>query len=437
MTFEEAKTYLLERAKALGVQLEVFGSHQRELTLKAHNGQLEEVKQAQRGGIGLRLVENGRVGYAYTEDLTPQHLDWALEEARQNAALQSETGGFLPKGRALGHQDTLGEGLSAPLEAKQRAALEFEANLRKDPRVGQVMFAGYTEREVAVSLGSTEGAAGTYRAGLASLMGSMVMREGSSLKQGWGADWSGEFHALDPGRTAHTLLERTGRLLGARPLKTGRYTAYLEPRAFAHLLLAFWSLWSGKAVLEGKSQLAGKLGARVASPAVTLVDDPAFPQGLVRRPFDAEGTPARRTVLVEAGVLRNYLTNSEAALKLGVENTGHAARDYRGTLGVAPTNLVVEPGAGVTFETGVIVSEVMGVHAGANPISGEFSLQALGVWVEDGEIRHPVENFAISGNFLELLERVVAVGAELEWTFTGVAVGTPVVAVADLSFAGA
>ncbi|MGH7416355.1 MAG: metallopeptidase TldD-related protein, partial [Candidatus Rokuibacteriota bacterium] len=242
----------------------------------------------------------------------------------------------------------------------------------------------------------------------------------------------------DPGRTALEFTERTGRLLGARPLKTGLYPAYFEPKPFIHLLSFFWLMWSGKMVMEGKSRLAGRLGERVAAPIVTLVDDPTMPDGLASLPFDAEGTPTRALTLLEGGVLRGVFHNSETARALGAQTTGHAQRSYRGILGVSPTNLALRPGAGLAMERGVLVTEVTGVHAGANPISGEFSVQGLGLWVEGGEVAYPVENFAVAGDFLSLLNDVTALGDALEWEFgmMGGAYGAPLVGVAGLSFAG-
>ncbi len=436
MTLEEAKRYLLEKAKEHKIAVEVLGQRDRELTLKAREGRLEEITQAVQGGIGARVVAKERVGYAFSEQLTPEALDWMLNEAIENAALQHEARGFLPDGAALGHQDLAKGAFDAPLESKAKTALNFEASLRGDSRVKHVLFASYSEREREVSIGSTQRADGGYRHGIVGVSGSMVMAEGESRKQAWDADWGRQFAALDPGRTALELIERTGRLLNARPLQTGRYTAYFEPKAFAQLLVAFWWLWNGRWVLEGKSRLSGKLDQPVASPLVTLIDDPMLVEGLVSRPFDAEGTATQRLVLVERGTLRNFLLNSDTAQLLGMKNTGNASRQYKGTLGASPSNLFLQPGRRAPMRDGVIVAELMGVHAGANPISGEFSVQALGLLVKGGEIAYPVENFAVAGDFLTLLRNITAIGDSVEWQLMGMAIGAPLVEVRDLSFAG-
>lgn len=438
MTVDEARRHVLDRARARGVAAEVIGQRGRELTARARDGRLEQFTQAGWDALGVRVVAEGRVGYAYSEELTPAALDWMVDEAIENGALQREADGFLPAGSPVEYQDLVGNALDAPLEAKVQTALGFEATLREDKRVKHVLFAGYTERVWDTSVASTEGADGTYRRGIAGIGGSFVMQDGTSRKQGWDMRWATDLHTLDPGRTAFEMAERTGRLLGARPLRTGRYPAYFEPKAFANLLGWFWPMWSGKAVMEGKSRLAGRLGEVVAAPIVTLIDDPTRQGGLATRPFDAEGTPARPVTLVEDGVLRAFLTNSETARALNLENTGHAARHYRGTLIVSPTNLYVCPGSGVRPEHGVVITEVMGVHAGANAITGEFSVQGLGLWFEDGEIAYPVENFAVAGDFLAVLRDITGIGATLDWELgLRMAIGAPLIGVAGLSFAGA
>jgi PmbA protein len=437
MSVETAKAYLLRRAAELGVELEIVASEERELTLEAHGERLSDMTQASRGGLGLRVVAGGKTGYASTEELSEDALEWTLREAHENALLQTSSDGFLPEGGALGTKDLISEGLSAPTEAKAEAALALERGLRADPRFHQTMLARYSEHESRVSLASSKGVSGGYRNGYSAVMASFILRDGESVKQGWDAHVEKEFHALDPGKTAQKMLQETGRLLGARPLKTGRYTAYFEPKAFAQLLAVFAYMVNGKTLVDGKSRLAGKLGERVASDLVTLQDDPTLPRGLASRPFDSEGTPARPVTLIEKGVFRSFLHNSATAKESGQENTGHAARSYRGTLGVGTSNFFLEPGAGVSLGRGVSVTGLSGVHAGANPISGDFSVQAFGLYLEDGEAAYPVENFVVSGNLLELLKNVTAVGDDFIWLPYGGIIGTPTVEVAELSFGGA
>jgi PmbA protein len=435
MTFEEAKDYLVREARARSVDVEVLADSHRRLSVSVNGGRVAELTHATQGGIGVRAVIDGKVGYASTESLDEESLAWVLDEAIENAALQAGEGAVMLAGRALGRHDLLGEGLSAPVEQKVAGIKSLEAGLRADPRVDAIAFASYAESENQAVIGSTLGADGGYRNGYAYYAASPVMKASGSVKQGWDIDFSKEFHELDPGRTTLSILERVGRHLGATPLPTGRYRAYFESEVTGALLgLLLFSL-SGKTLAEGKSRLAGKLGARIASDLVTIVDDPTLEGGPASRPFDAEGTPARRTEIVSQGVLRSFLHNSDTARRTGQANTGHASRSYASTLGVAPSNFMLETGAGVELTDGVIVTDLMGVHAGANPITGDASLQGLGLRVEGGETR-PVDNFALSFNLFTLLERIDAIGSESKWLPMSNLVRAPMIAIDGLSFSG-
>lgn len=438
MSVTKAKSWLLAEAGKRGVDLEVLASSQRELFIEAKDGKASDVSLSTRGGIGLRVVDDGRVGYASTEDLSTESLAWALSEAIDNASLQDEGTASLLAGRALGRHDLLDEGLSAPLPSKVAAATTLERQVTSDPRVQSMQYARYTEAQGEVEIGSTTGTDGGYRTGTAALIAGLVMREGDSVKQGFEIAAKREFHQLDPGRTALDAVTNLGRQLGAKPLKTGRRRAVLEPDVVATLLQLLSYAVSGKTLAEGKSRLADRLGHRVASELVTLVDDATLSDGLASRPFDAEGTPSRRVTILEDGIFRSFLHNSDTAARTGQHTTGHAARSYRSTLSVAPSNLLLLPGTGVTLQEGVIITDLMGVHAGANPISGDVSVQAMGLELSGGEQR-PVDDFAISFNLFELLQRVEEVGADLKWKpgFSDAAFFVPSLAVTDLSFAGA
>lgn len=437
MTFDEAKRWLLEEAARRGVDLEVLGNVSRELRVNAQDGKAGETTVSTRGGLGLRVVTGGRVGYSSTEDLSQESLAWALSEAIENAALQKAGSAALPAGKALGRHDLLDEGLSGTVAEKRDMALKLEADLRRDPRVQSVQYALYAETQEETVIGSTKGVDGAYRSGGAVMVSGIVMREGQSVKQGFEVDGANDFHQLDPGRTALAAIENLGRMLGAKPLTTGRRRAVFEPRVVGTLLRLLTYALSGKTLAEGKSALAGKLSQKVAADAFTLIDDPTLPGGLASRPFDSEGTASQRLVLIEGGVLRSFLHNTDTAARTGQSTTGHAHRGYSGTLGVAPTNLILEAGAGITPADGVLVTDLMGVHAGANPITGDVSVQAMGLETVGGET-FPVDDFAVSFNLFELLQRIEEVGDDVKTLpeMGGGSVIVPSIAVPDVSFAG-
>lgn len=437
MKVTEAKRWLLAEAAKRGVDIEVLATRDDRLTVDARGGRTSDITSASRGGVGVRAVVDGRVGYASTEELTEAALAWVLAEAVENASLQPPGEAVLPVGQALGRHDLLSEGLSAPLDAKADAVKSLEGRLVADPRMQAVQFARYMEMSQEVEIGSTRGADGGYRSGIPVLVAAVVMREGESVKQGFEYSVKPDFYQLEPGTTAQYALNRVGRQLGAKPLTTGRRRAVFEAEVVAQLLGLLAFALSAKSVVEGKSGLSGKLGEVVASEIVTIVDDPTLPGAMGSRPFDAEGTPAQRTPLIEKGVLRSYLHNSDTARRLGQVNTGHAARSYSSTLGVSPSNLVLAAGAGIPDGDGILVTDLMGLHAGANPITGDVSLQAMGMEMRGGE-QSPVDDFAISFNLFELLKQIEAVGNDPLWlpSFQGGFFFVPSLSVPDLSFAG-
>ena len=315
LSYDQARDYVLAQAQRVAVDVEVIARATRELTLASFDQTLSELTQARAGGLGLRVVIAGKTGYASSEERTHEALDWALQEAIENAELQTDNSGFIPAATAMGYQDLIGEGLSAGLEEKSQLALDFEAQLREDSRLKQVMISRYTEREVEYSLASTQGARGGYRNGFSGLIASIIMQDGESVKQHTDIDFEKEFHSLDPGRTAQDIRQKTARLLNAKALKTGRYRAYFEPTAFLSILQLVFFMFSGKSVLEGKSRFADKLGQRVATDIVTIIDDPSLEGGMGSRPFDAEGAPAKAVTIVDQGITQQFYSQTLLRLK--------------------------------------------------------------------------------------------------------------------------
>lgn len=211
MTFEEAKTFLLEQAKKHKVEAEVLATETRELSLKAFEGKLEDITSAIKGGIGVRVEVGGKIGYASSEERSREALEWMLQEAIENAHLQSSPDGFIPTGTALGRQDLLDEGLSGDLEQKRAMPLAMEKLIREDKRTDQVDSTRYSEFDREILVVSSKGSSGSYRTGAAYVMGHVIMTDGKVKKSGWHYQAKREVNALEPGQTALELLEKTTR----------------------------------------------------------------------------------------------------------------------------------------------------------------------------------------------------------------------------------
>ncbi|GBF05532.1 protease [Deinococcus aerius] len=444
LSLDQARAYLLGRARERGVTLEVYGERGTSTGVKAFQGEVSEFKLSARQGVALRALVKGAWGYSFTENLSRPALDRALDSAVENAELVApEPGAGLQNWPPPPALDLYGEGLSGvTVEQKVGVALELDRAAREaDPRVTSLPYGGYSDSDAQRLVGNTEGLEREARELHAMQYAyPLVSEDGQNKMKG---DWqfTREFTELDPTRTALSAVEKALALLGAKPAPSGTFPAVVSGECLGELLALFSGMFSGKMVEEGKSPLAGRLGETIASPLVTLIDDPTLPRGLNSRAFDAEGCPSAPLTLIENGKLAAFMHNAQTAARAGTTSTGHAARyGIQGTVGVAPSNLILQPGgtegtAVASGLTGVRVTGVSGGHAGANPVTGDFSLQAEGFWVEDGEVRHPLEVFTVAGNILDLLAGIEAVGNELHET--QYAVAAPDVRVGALAVGGA
>ncbi len=461
LSFEEARRYLMQRARELGLGLEVYGERGVATTIQAFAGAVDEFKLSSRQGLGLRALVPGHSGqpggsgggawgYAYTENLSPAALDRALETAAENAALSAPVpNAGLHAWGAPPEIDLHGEGLSGvSVQQKVDMAITLErAATQADPRVKSVPYNAYGDGESLVSVDNTQGLTREYQALHAYTYLAPLVSEDGQSKMKFGMQFSREFAQLDPTRTALDATRKSLALLGAKPAPSGRFPVVIDAECMAAFLAVFSGIFSAKQVQEGKSPLAGRLGQALGSRLVTIIDDATLPQGMNSRPFDAEGHPSAPLALLEGGVLRSYLHNSETAAQAAAEggaaghSTGHASRDsYRSVVGVGVSNIYMQIGelsrAGLLAQmgTGLLLTDVQGAHAGANQITGDYSLQAEGFWVQGGEVAYPLQVFTVAGNFIELLAGVQAVADDL--TFTQYASGAPSVLIAELSVGG-
>lgn len=230
-------------------------------------------------------------------------------------------------------------------------------------------------------------------------------------------------------------------MLDAAPCASGTMPVILRNGAMADLLQTFSSVFSADAAQKGLSLLAGKEHSQIAAPCVTLVDDPLLPGGFASRPFDGEGVATYTKKVIENGVLTTLLHNLKTANKAGCASTGNASRaSYAASVGVSPTNFFLQPGQAdldalhAHLQNGLVVTEVSGLHAGADAVSGDFSLLSSGYLVENGRKGRPVEQITVAGNFFQLLRDIEEVGCDLRFPMGSV--GSPSVRVRSLSVAG-
>jgi PmbA protein len=286
---------------------------------------------------------------------------------------------------------------------------------------------------------NSRGFLGEYDGTTHSLFAEPIARENGSMQRDYWMTLGRRLADLeDPASVGRHAADRALRRLGARKGTTCEAPVIFDALTAPSLLRQLAGCISGYAVYRKATFLVDRLGDTIASPLLTAVDDGRLPGGLGTRPFDGEGLPTRRNTVLERGRLATWLLDSYSARKLSAESTGNASRGAGSPPGVGPTNLWFEPGdrslEQIVADTdrGLLVTELIGM--GFNPVTGDYSRGAAGLWIEGGEIAYPVEEITIAGNLLDMLGNVDAVGSELLWLSR---VASPPLRVSNMTIAGA
>jgi PmbA protein len=419
---------LLGRARAGGaVEADAFMVEEELQTVQVRLGSIESLKHARENRCSLRIFTGWGSASATTSDFSPAALARLVEETVRLArvARRDEHSG-LPAAQGLAKEcvdldlwDDAVEGF--PVEAKVEAARRAEAAaLEADPRVTNSEGAEFYDRRARVAYASTGGFGGGFRASSVALSVTPVASDNGHMERDYWYTSARHLGDLEsPEAVGREAARRAVRRLGARKGETVEVPVVFDPESAASLVRALAVAASGPSLYRGTSFLVGQRGQALASPLVTIVDDPLVPRGLGSRPFDGEGLPSRRTVVVERGVLASYLLDTYSARRLGLEATGHAAREDGGGVTVGYTNLYLEPGPWApeeilrTVGRGLYVTELIGF--GVNFTTGDYSRGAVGYWIEDGELAYPVEEITIAGNLRRMLGDVEMVGRDLSF----------------------
>jgi PmbA protein len=428
-----------------GEQVEVYVARSRTTTVRAYGGEVESLTQASPAGVGVRVVVDGRLGFASAGTLEPSILEETLVEARDNAAFAApdEANGLPgPDGVAAADLDLVRAGLgSTATEAKVDLALGLErATLDGDPRIRGVRVAVYGDAQSEAALASTTGVRARRASTSCHLSVAALAGDGDATQTGYAVVAGREPAELDLEATASEAVVRSTRMLGARQPASRRVTAVLEPAVAAAFLGVVGATLSGESVLKGRSPFADRVGEPVAAEELTLVEDPTEPASLGAGPYDGEGLACRRTVLLDEGTLRGFLHNTWSGRRSGSASTASAVRGYASTPGVGAAALALRPGPLApdallrTVGDGVLVQEVTGLHSGVNSVSGDFSVGAEGLVIRDGTPAEPFREATLASTLQRMLLDVVAVGSDLEWRPSGT--GAVSLAIADVALAG-
>jgi PmbA protein len=447
----EVARVALARGRGIEADLEAYVEIGRTVEIKVYARDVESVTVAEPRGIGIRAIREGRTGYAFTSDLSAAGLDRALAEVRENLqAADGDPFACLPAVSPRSYAALPGvwhPGVSEMgLEQKTGLALEAEAAALALPGVEAAEEGVYSDEETRVAIASTRGVEAEAERSYCFVYVMAHAGRDEDRQSGLGFSAGRGPLELDPEMAGREAGQKALALLGARPCRTGSYTAVLDREVAAALLVRLAEALSADAVQKGRSVFAGRLDTLVASPALTLLDDGLDVGGLAACPFDGEGMPQQRTSLIDAGVLRSYLYDTRSACREGggASSTGNAARSsYRSLPRVGATNLVVTPGRGTLDDLlrrvgeGLYVESVAGLHSGVNPMSGEISVGVTGRLIEGGCVGAPVREVTLATDFAGLLGGVLDLSGDARWIPLYGSVCTPALAVREMAISGA
>jgi PmbA protein len=416
-----------------------------EFTANVRMRELESLKEAGSSAAGLRILIGKKTGSSYTSDLTPEGVDLLVRSAVQLAAVTTEDPhAGLPEPEELGAIggdlqlcDPEVEKLETPLRIETARRAEAAA-LDADPRIFNSEGGSFDSHVGRHIFANSRGFAGEYATSYCSVSAAPVAKDGQSMERDYWFTMARGFGGLEPPeQVGVTAARRAIRRLNPVKVETQRVPVVFEPRTARSLLDNIYEAVHGMSIYRHESFLAGKLGQRVAAENVTVVDDGTLPGLFGTSPFDDEGVPSRRTVVIDRGVLKSWLLNAYAARKLGMKTTGNASRGLAGNAGIGHGNFFLEAGvqtpeqilAGVA--NGFYVTELMGF--GVNIVTGDYSRGAAGLWVRNGELAYAVSEVTIAGNLIEMLMGIEAVGSDLE--FRG-SVAAPTLKIGEMTVGG-
>ena len=437
---------LLAEAKAQGIDpAEVYFSAGSSFSAGAMNGNIDSYKVSTRQGLGLRGMYQGKMGYASTQAFDEEAIKQLIEGVKEGALLREDEGaeeiyeGDAEYPTVVSYDETLAQ---VPATAKLDAVLAIEkAALESVDTVKQCEGTQLSTMSGEVYLRNSYGLNLQHKDNAFIAYTGAIAKDGDSTSTGMAFKCGRDFAKLDVKKLGEEAAQEAASGLHAEPVPAGNYRMILRYDAMQSLLATFCGIFSAENAQQGLSLLKGREGEKIAADCVMLMDDPLLEGGFDSAPFDGEGVASKTKAVVENGVLKTLLHNRKTAKKQGVASTGNALRPgLSAPITVAPTNFFFKPGDKTLAELeadmsdGLVITDLSGLHAGANMTSGDFSLLSKGYLLKDGKRVQPVEQITIAGNFYDVLKNIRAIGSDLIFPASGV--GSSSVDVGTLTAAG-
>ena len=437
---EQVRIIIESRTKA---PFEIFYLKKREETIESKDLTIDGYETAVTEGMSIRILDQQKMGFSFTTQLDTEGIKKMVQQALESLKVSDADPayGFLdpsvPNPSLALHDPSL---LSLEMDQKKDAVMTIEQSAHAfDPRIKQVRNAQINIQETNVKLFNSLGLDRSYSTTGISANIMLTAEDRNGSEYGWESASSHFLSDITFEEIGERAAKKAVTRLGGKPVPSGQYPVILDQEVVTEIIGLLSTSFTGENVYKGKSALKDKVGDAVFSRHLTLHDGLLFEEGMSAAPFDGEGEPGRKTLLIDQGVVSGFLYDHYYGNKAGQPSTANSVRPgISAPPSCGPTNLYISPGvssfkdmiAGVS--KGFLIQELMGVHT-ANPITGEFSLGASGQWIEDGELTFPIRGVAISGNLFEMLKHVEEVSREIRWFAT---IGAPYLLIGALSVAG-
>ncbi len=430
---------IIERTLKKGCDAaEVFIKNAKGVSVEVKGGEVEALEAAQDIGIAIKVIRNQKLGFAFTT--SPEEVETMVAEAVRNSEWTSRDEYIdIPIQGTWKDVSIFDEAIKNIRESDviKHALLLEESALAFDSRIKMVRKAEVSAGTAYTAIVNSRGVNISYESTYCSAhVTTLASDESGDSQMGWDFAGSRRMSDIDVSSIGKTSSQRAIELLGSRKIASSKVPVILSPSVAVDFLEILSASLSAEAVQKKRSFLIDKIGKKVMSPHIDIVDDGTMQWGTGTRPVDDEGVPVTKKTMISEGVLCAYFHNTYTAKKAGVISTGNAVRgSYKGLPGIGVTNFylkaaedksVVDPIK--SLSKGILILGAMGVHT-ANPISGDFSIGISGLWIENGEVLYPVKEAVISGNILEMFNKIEGIGNDLKFYGN---IGSPSILIGDM-----
>ena len=445
MLFEQMKNALIAAATEAGIeQYEIYYQVGESISAETLKDDISAFASSVSGGICFRCIVDGKMGYASSELLTEDAMQELVKNAVSNAqCIDSEDEVFIFEGSPAYAKIDAGEVKLADAVTIRDTALRLQKETyAQSDKVGDGTQSVAMSSVNEVRLYNSHGLSLSNRTGMSGAYAAAVVRDGDEAQEAFDFAVGETFEEVK--ETAATAVQKALDKIGGTVAPSGKQNVVFDGKQFRQFLAVFASAFSAKNAQLGLSLLAGKEGEQIAAPFVNIVDDPMREGSPIKTPFDGEGVATARRAVVENGILKTMLYDLTTAKKAGVASTGNGQKgSYAAPVSISPYNFGLMAGD-CDFDTllskageGIYITECKGFHAGANAVTGDFSIESAGFMSRDGKLAEAVKSFTVAGNFFQLIKEIDSLGNEVRWGIPGRTVfGSPDVLVRDMSVAG-